>query len=183
MQWTEDGDLIIAEKMLQGTREGKNKMHIYKELSDKLQCDISECKDRWEKHLASRYKMAMQLAEKFYTMTVIRKKPQEVVLSETLKLAIEKKPEKTENTTKRKYNKKQKMVKNMKLSDVISYLQSMEEAQSNEDEMKELKELKEENNKLKEEMRKMELDYKKMEEDYQVVMSIIQRANHILEVG
>jgi len=186
MIWNEDFDIKIAENILRTTREGKSYEESWKELAEQFNCSPKDCKDRWEEHLSSNYQTAVQLAEKFNLMQKIRMKPEVQKKQTKPKIMLAEKKEEKVSSKKRGRPKKQQQQQqppqqeDLTMKQVIEYLQKLNFKMV--DNVK-LEELEKENSSLKEKMNDMEKKYNQMEEDYQLVISIMSRAQKMLEVG
>lgn len=181
MTWNEDRELIMAEMLLKATREGCSLEQGLQGVSERLGIEVKECMSHWDKHMKQRFQTAMQLAEKFHLMNRMKVKPKEVKETKSKKKTkkvvkqkqeVKKRSKQTAKTTRKK--------KEMTMQDVIGYLQSIEKDMSA---INENKVLKKENKALLEKVKQLEAKYAEIRRDYDVMITILQKAQGMMQTG
>lgn len=191
--WTEENDLLLAETVLRHVREGSTQLNAFEEVGDKLNRTSAACGFRWNAVVRHRYEKALQLAKKQ------RKQRQRLLGREQggkKKLLYQPptpSPEEIEAislpvTAQQEVQAEssigQSQQENLTLSQVIVYLQQLNQSNFQVDALKsENERLKLENNDLKKKIEELENKIKELEEntttmqeDYETLMKIMNRA-------
>ncbi|MGG3736602.1 RsfA family transcriptional regulator [Aeribacillus pallidus] len=191
--WTEENDLLLAETVLRHVREGSTQLNAFEEVGDKLNRTSAACGFRWNAVVRHRYEKALQLAKKQ------RKQRQRLLGREQggkKKLLYQPptpSPEEIEaislpvtaqQEVQAESSSGQSQQENLTLSQVIVYLQQLNQSNFQVDALKsENERLKLENNDLKKKIEELENKIKELEEntttmqeDYETLMKIMNRA-------
>jgi prespore-specific regulator len=191
--WTEENDLLLAETVLRHVREGSTQLNAFEEVGDKLNRTSAACGFRWNAVVRHRYEKALQLAKKQ------RKQRQRLLGREQggkKKLLYQPPtpspeeikaislPVTAQQEVQAESSSGQSQQENLTLSQVIVYLQQLNQSNFQVDALKsENERLKLENNDLKKKIEELENKIKELEEntttmqeDYETLMKIMNRA-------
>ncbi|MBP3041511.1 RsfA family transcriptional regulator [Bacillaceae bacterium Marseille-Q3522] len=206
--WTEENDLLLAETVLRHVREGSTQLNAFEEVGDKLNRTSAACGFRWNAVVRHQYEKALSLAKKqrkqrqrilgkeqggkkklLYTPPIPNQKeleslvaPQAIEQANTTDMS---EAAETNHMITPVYT-----ATELTLTDVISYLQSLNRSHfqmdilKNENERlkREIASLKGEKEKLEEKVQKLEKNSETVKEDYETLMKIMNRARKLVLV-
>ncbi|MFP7169632.1 RsfA family transcriptional regulator [Terribacillus sp. 7520-G] len=212
--WSHEDDLLLAETVLRHIREGSTQLKAFDEVGDKLNRTSAACGFRWNAEIRSRYEQAVAIAKRQRK----EKKRAEQRSQKTASAQVQPKtpvmnaaerqqafPITMDEETARfeaeiaqetfivgEHTKTDtdsgKQPDTLNLSQVISYLQTLEQgyqtSETNRQTIHHLEaeshHLRQENEQLKEECESLKNQLKTMKEDYQVLIQIMDRARKMV---
>ncbi|GGF07180.1 transcriptional regulator [Halobacillus andaensis] len=164
--WSHEDDLLLAETVLRHIREGSTQLKAFDEVGDVLNRTSAACGFRWNAEIRQKYEQAVELAKKQRK----EKKRNEASFAQPVMTA---QPKVTKSSAPPK--KRQETVTN--LSQVISYLETLQDNDHKQTTLnEELQKLEEENQTLIQTNQKLQSQLDSLKEDYQAFISIMDRA-------
>ncbi|AQX53947.1 hypothetical protein A2U94_04760 [Bacillus sp. VT 712] len=166
--WTQDEDLLLAEIVLRHIREGGTQLAAFEEVGKKLSRTSAACGFRWNSFVRKQYKTGIDIAK---------------IQRKQLKSRVITKDE--EQPVRFSYIDGQSITS---LSEVIRYLESIEQIQqqsselleANEELQHKLEQLQEKVTVLEKEKKVLESNLYTVEEDYKALIEIMERARKMV---
>ncbi|PSL45841.1 prespore-specific regulator [Salsuginibacillus halophilus] len=168
--WSHEDDVFLAETVLEHIRTGSTQLKAFDEVGDRMNRTSAACGFRWNAVVRPRYEAQVAEAKRER-----KRRKREAAETDTPFVKPKRKEAKVAPVS---------VERELSLDAIIQYLEELQQSSGGEsDASARLEQAEAEREELKTELAELQEKYKQMENDYQMLMSLMNRAQQMMDGG